>query len=92
MNKKELLDGIGNIAIAFGVIILVFAVIPWFVLGRVDKPPVERNSKADSIIVVNDSIKIKVKELDSIKHAEVIEVYSLDDDSTVKLFYKLVKE
>ena len=92
MNKKELLDGIGNIAIVFGVVILIFVIVPWFVLSRTDKPPVERNSKADSITVVNDSIKIKVKELDSIKHAEVIEVYSLDDDSTVKLFYKLVKE
>ena len=92
MNKKELLDGIGNIAIAFGVVILIFVIVPWFVLSRTDNPPVERNSKADSITVVNDSIKIKVKELDSIKHAEVIEVYSLDDDSTVKLFYKLVKE
>lgn len=92
MNKKELLNGIGNIAIAFGVIILIFVIIPWFVLSRADKPPVERNSKVDSLIVANDSIKIKVKELDSIKNAEVIEVYSLDDDSTVKLFYKLVKE
>ena len=46
----------------------------------------------DSIIKVNDSIKIKVDHLDSIKNAKVIEVQTLDNDSTLKLFYKLVSE
>ena len=46
----------------------------------------------DSIIKVNDSIKIKVEYLDSIKNAKVIEVQTLDNDSTLKLFYKLVSE
>lgn len=46
---------------------------------------------ADSIIKVNDSIKIKVEHLDSIKNAKVIEVKTLDNDSTVKLFYQLIK-
>ena len=47
---------------------------------------------ADSIIKVNDSIKIKVEHLDSIKNAKVIEVQTLNNDSTLKLFYKLVSE
>ena len=47
---------------------------------------------ADSIIKINDSIKIKVEHLDSIKNAKVIEVQTLDNDSTLKLFYKLVSE
>lgn len=47
---------------------------------------------ADSIIKVNDSIKIKIENLDSIKNAKVIEVQTLDNDSTLKLFYKLVSE
>ena len=46
----------------------------------------------DSIIKVNDSIKIKVEHLDSIKNAKVIEVQTFDNDSTLKLFYKLVSE
>ena len=46
----------------------------------------------DSIIKVNDSIKIKIEHLDSIKNAKVIEVQTLDNDSTLKLFYKLVSE
>ena len=46
----------------------------------------------DSIIKVNDSIKIKIEHLDSIKNAKVIEVQTLDNDSTLKLFYELVSE
>ena len=46
----------------------------------------------DSIININDSIKIKVEHLDSIKNAKVIEVQTLNNDSTLKLFYKLVSE
>ena len=44
--------------------------------------PVEDRTLIDSISTVNDSIK----------DAKIIEVISLDNDSTVKLFYKLVKE
>ena len=47
---------------------------------------------SDSIIRINDSIKIKIEHLDSIKNAKVIEVQTLDNDSTLKLFYKLVSE
>lgn len=46
----------------------------------------------DSLITVNDSIKIKVEKLDSIKNAKVIEVQTLNNDSTLKLFYELVSE
>ena len=40
----------------------------------------------------NDSLKIKVNNLDSIKNAKVLEVKTLDNDSTVKLFYRLIRE
>ena len=39
----------------------------------------------------NDSLKIEVNNLDSIKNAKVIEVKTLDNNSTIKLFYKLIK-
>lgn len=39
----------------------------------------------------NDSLRIKIDNLDSIKNAKVIEVKALDNDSTIKLFYKLIK-
>lgn len=54
--------------------------------------PVENSTKIDSLITVNDSIKIKVEKLDSIKDAKIIEVSTLNNDSTLKLFYELVSE
>ena len=39
----------------------------------------------------NDSLRIEVNNLDSIKNAKVIEVKTLNNDSTVKLFYQLIK-
>ena len=52
----------------------------------------ENITVTDSIIKVNDSIKIKIEHLDSIKNAKIIEVQTLNNDSTLKLFYKLVSE
>lgn len=54
--------------------------------------PIENNTIIDSLTTINDSIKIKVEKLDSIKDAKVIEVSTLDNDSTLKLFYELVSE
>ena len=39
----------------------------------------------------NDSLRIEVDNLDSIKNAKVIEVQNLDNDSTINLFYQLIK-
>lgn len=63
------------------------------VLLKKESTPVEENTeKIDSLTKVNDSIKIKIEKLDSIKDAKIIEVSTLDNDSTLKLFYKLVSE
>lgn len=78
----------------------VFYIILGFVVGvvlasyryRHTNSPVENITVIDSLKTVNDSIKIKVEKLDSIKDAKVIEVSTLDNDSTLKLFYKLVSE
>ena len=81
-----------------------FGVICWFiiVIGGIgatikgckndNNLPRKGNVDIDSITTVNDSIKLEVKHLDSIKNAKVIEVVSLNNDSTVKLFYELVSE
>lgn len=54
--------------------------------------PVEEMNKVKSLTASNDSIKIIINELDSVKNAKIIEVQTLGTDSTVKLFYELVKE
>lgn len=60
--------------------------------AKIYSTPIEKNDTIDSIIAVNDSIKIKIEKLDSIKDAKVIEVSTLNNDSTLKLFYELVSE
>ena len=46
----------------------------------------------DSIKKENDKLILEVNNLDSLKNAKIIEVKTLDNDSTVKLFYKLIRE
>lgn len=77
--------------------VAVFAFCAGFIVAMIkyQKPatmPVENVNVIDSLTAVNDSIKIKVEKLDSIKDAKVIEVSTLDNDSTLKLFYELVSE
>ncbi|MBO7693031.1 MAG: hypothetical protein J6Y28_09620 [Acholeplasmatales bacterium] len=62
-----------------------------FVFKRTRRTPV-KEINIDSIITASDSIKIKINNLDSIKNAKVIEVITLDNDSSIKLFYELVSE
>lgn len=59
---------------------------------RLPPRPIEEIVKVDSLIKVNDSIKIKVEQLDSIKDAKIIEVQTLDNDSTIRLFYELISK
>lgn len=46
----------------------------------------------DSVKKENDKLILEVNNLDSLKNAKIIEVKSLDNDSTIKLFYKLIRE
>ena len=52
---------------------------------------VKENNKVDSITKVNKTLIIEVNNLDSIKNAEIIKIKELDNDSTIKLFYKLIR-
>lgn len=79
-----------------GCYLVIIAVVIVYIYGKKiinNEEDIKENvTITDSIIKVNDSIKIKVEHLDSIKNAKVIEVQTLDNDSTLKLFYKLVSE
>ena len=83
---KEIFIGV----ILFFVIGIVFAIIMTFIDNYYKK---SNNIIEDNIELQkhNDSLKIEVDNLDSIKNAKVIEVQNLDDDSTIKLFYQLIK-
>lgn len=54
--------------------------------------PVEEFVTLDSIVKLNDSVKIVIERINSIKHAKLVEVQSFDNDSTIKLFYELINK
>lgn len=74
--------------------LMIFGVIFMIILIFVDKYHNKNNNVVEQDVELqkyNDSLKIEVNNLDSIKNAKVIEVKTLDNDSTIKLFYKLIK-
>lgn len=93
-NFKEFCEGFDEVlGVIFKIIIILgFIVAVAVIVGHhLNKDNKVENTKIDIIEAKSDSIKLEVKQLDSIKNAKVIEVKGLDNDSTVKLFYKLIK-
>lgn len=86
MMFKEIIKGISMLMI-FGIIFMIILIL-------IDKYHKKNNNIIETGVELqkhNDSLRIEVDNLDSIKNAKVIEVKTLDNDSTVKLFYKLIK-
>lgn len=75
-------------ALIFFVFVIVIIAIMSLIDNKKTYTVVEQNVEIQKH---NDSLRIEVDNLDSIKNAKVIEVKTLDNDSTVKLFYKLIK-
>ena len=82
----------------YGCLVIIFVYSIFFILISLcidhysnNNNQVKENNKVDSIIKVNKTLIIEVNNLDSIKNAEIIKVKSLDNDSTIKLFYKLIR-
>lgn len=91
---KHFIDIVTNILIVILTIILIFVLVEIISKTKKDNDIIIKNAEVniDNNIKTNDSIKLEIENINKIKDAEVIEVRSLDNDSTVKLFYKLVKE
>lgn len=51
-----------------------------------------RPVESDSLEIVNTNLKKEINSLDSIKYEKIDEVKHLDNDSTLKLFYKLIRK
>ena len=85
--KKIWID-IKNHPIIIGVIL--YVVLFLYALKELNSTtPVERN-EIEELLITRDSLINEIDKLDSIKNEKVIEIYNLDNDSTIKLFYKLV--
>lgn len=84
------------------IVLLIIAVIVLFAIITInyfDKPDTEvyqdiidNDNKIKTIEVTRDSLILKVNTLDSIKNEEINKVKTLDNDSTLNLFYKLINK
>ena len=93
--RKGFVDFLAKLFVVIFVLCLVFGGIKTcsdsFKKDEKISTPVERY-EIDSISKENNKLIIEVESLDSIKNAKVIEVKSLDNDSTLKLFYELIRK
>lgn len=91
---KKFVEKAGTILIIELTVVLILVLAGIIFKTEKDTDVIIKNAELDidDKIKANDSIKLEIENINKIKDAEVIEISSLDNDSTVKLFYKLVKE
>lgn len=76
--------------IIIALVIILATVINYLLFESIQTTSPVGSNDIDSIVKDNDKLIIKVKHLDSIKNAKSIEIKSLDNDSTLRLFYQLI--
>lgn len=88
MKLKDIIEPLIN-----GILFIIIIIVIVLVVEKTHQKtsPVEE-CKIDSVTLTNQKLIIEVNNLDSIKNVETIEVKSLDNDSTLKLFYQLIRE
>lgn len=96
MNRKQIINCIAELfAKSLFVFCVFFAVIGLIKLfipdDRENTSPVEK-LRIDSLTKDNNKIIIEINNLDSIKNVEILEVKALDNDSTLRLFYELIRK
>lgn len=88
------LSPIGTVIVNLSV---VFLIILGFTIYRNNNPliieePPKIQVIVDSLKQTTEKLVIEVNSLDSIKNAKIIEVQNVDNDSTIKLFYQLIRK
>lgn len=82
---------INIVVIIIGIIVAYF--VSFVLLKKCDnKPPIEEIHYIDSLQSRNDTIKKQIEILKQKRDDEIVKVNNLDNDSTIKLFKRLVRE
>lgn len=77
------------------ILLLIVMFIAMFVATHKDNkviPSKPNTVNVDSLLNTNDSIKVVITYIDSVKNEEIQQVLKLDNDSTLELFKQLVRE
>lgn len=88
--KCKKINSITVVEIVIILLIVLMIVVNYLPLKSTTTTSPVESSKIDSITKDNNKLIIEVEYLDSIKNAKVIEVKTLDNDSTLRLFYQLI--
>lgn len=88
--KKVLADWFAKLFLVIGIFATICCFVYTFCRDKENITSPVESTRIDSITKENDKLIIEVENLDSIKDAKVIEVKSLDNDSTLRLFYQLI--
>ena len=82
------------IAVAGGVaVLIVCTIIVLVAINTCDNKQIKKdNTTIEKTNYSNDSIKIELKHIDKDKNEKIIEVKGLNNDSTYKLFKRLIAE
>ena len=88
--KEDLEDWFIKLFLVIGILATIYYFVYTYYKNKDNITSPVESSRIDSIIKENDKLIIEVETLDSIKDAKVIEVKSLDNDSTLRLFYQLI--
>lgn len=93
MKEKSIIKDTLKTTLAVVCFVALAMLLGYIINPKGDTPNSDLNDPIlEKTLKANDSIKTKIDELDSIKQYEVREVYTFDDDSTIKLFKRLVRE
>lgn len=95
MNFNNMIQKLLDILSLIFIIVAIVAIIAGLIKSCSIEPsstPVEEPIRIDSIKKDNKELIIKINNLDSIKDVETVKVQNLDNDSTLKLFYQLIRQ
>ncbi len=84
---SDVINAISKFLILFIILILILCAIDYII----DDTKHNIDEEINKIENHNNSIKDKIKNIDSIKNAKANEVQYLNNDSTIELFYKIIK-
>lgn len=96
MNKKQIIkyitDLFAKLLFVFCVFFAVIGLVKLFVPDDSENTSPVEKLRIDSLTKDNNKIIIEINNLDSIKNVEMLEVKALDNDSTLRLFYELIRK
>ena len=89
MNQKSTWK---DLLIALFLLIATFTIVLVVIKDQDSTPVKENDTNVDSLLNTNDSLKVVITYIDSVKNEEIQQVLKLDNDSTLELFKQLVSE